>query len=50
MHLQPGHAGHGVFNGALIGMLGTGVCLTPVANNGHLLAKLTPCNLLATCI
>ena len=47
MHLQPGHAGHVIhymvfFNGALIRTLGTGVCLTPVANNarGHLLAKL----------
>ena len=44
MYLQPGHAGRVIlfFNGALIRMLGTGACLTPVANNGHLLAKLTP--------
>ena len=30
------------FNGALIRTLGMGACLTPVANNDHLLAKLTP--------
>ena len=44
MYLQTGHAGHIIlfFNGALIRMLGTGACLTPVANNSHLLAKLTP--------
>ena len=45
MYLQPGHAGHVItmvfFNGALIRTLGTGACLTPVANNRHLLAKLT---------
>ena len=43
--MQPGHAGHVIstvfFNGALIRTLGTGACLTPVANNGHLLAKLS---------
>ena len=37
MYLQPGHAGHVInmlsFNGALIRMLDTGACLTPVANN-----------------
>ena len=36
---------YGVFNGALIRTLvtlGMGACLTPVANNGDLLAKLTP--------
>ena len=45
MYLQPGHAGRVItmvfFNGALIRTLGTEACLTPVANNGHLLAKLT---------
>ena len=48
MYLQPGHAGCVVstvfFNGTLIRTLslGTGACLTPVANNCHLLAELTP--------
>ena len=46
MYLQPGHAGCVVstvfFNGTLIRTLGIGACLTPVANNCHLLAELTP--------
>ena len=42
--LQPGHAGRVIsfFNGALIRTLGMGTCLTSVANNGYLLAKLAP--------